>query len=411
MSEEVFPGGIAEGGTDEIGGMLRAVGGHEVGPHVVVGAPNVDVVHEGIGNLCGGDESQGTILVAMERLGETFSVDTTIVEPSRETVVRHDIGEVRIGQFLDEADAVVRLAPKFFGTMVTVLKEESAAVDGIVDGVARCAPVGEVRHGLGDIIATARPEIVEYGVRVLVCGPAASRCTFINGILADGVLAKFVFPETVHDFRAKLEPAFQLESHGSDGLVVEVGIGGRLAFVVEVFLNHVIHLVVVASRDARHNDFGHVAIVHHRIGMVGDIGIIAVATRMVVHRVGDDALGAVRVVVAQNEHCCGWHVPSIVGVADEVSNGRKVVAAAFAHGETLGGDALLNPEFFDAVGQRDEFVVVGCDNHVLATCLAVFIMLAKSFAVIDLRQYIMVEDNILKDLIPFRGTITRVAIL
>ena len=87
LSEEEFSGCVAEGGTDEVGGMLRAVGGHEVGPHVVVGAPNVDVVDEGIGDLRCGDESQGTILVAVERLGETISADTTIVEPAREAIV------------------------------------------------------------------------------------------------------------------------------------------------------------------------------------------------------------------------------------------------------------------------------------------------------------------------------------
>ena len=83
LSEEVFSSGVAEGRADEVGGMLSAVGRHEIGPHVVVGAPYVDVVDEGIGDLGGGNESQGAILVTVERFGETLSVDTTIVEPAR----------------------------------------------------------------------------------------------------------------------------------------------------------------------------------------------------------------------------------------------------------------------------------------------------------------------------------------
>ena len=47
-AEEVFSSSIAESRTDEIGGMLRAVGGHEVGPHVVIRAPNINVVDKGV---------------------------------------------------------------------------------------------------------------------------------------------------------------------------------------------------------------------------------------------------------------------------------------------------------------------------------------------------------------------------
>ena len=139
---------------DEVGGMLRAVGRHEIGPHVVVGAPYVDVVDEGIGDLGGGNESQGAILVTVERFGETLSVDTTIVEPAREAVIRHDVGEVLVGQPLDVANAVGRLAPKLFCAMVAVLDDEGSFIDGFIYRVASGTPVGEVRHGLWDIVAT-----------------------------------------------------------------------------------------------------------------------------------------------------------------------------------------------------------------------------------------------------------------
>ena len=39
-------------------------------------------------------------------------------------------------------------------------------------------------------------------------------------------------------------------------------------------------------------------VAHHRIDMIGDIGVVAIATWMVVHGVGHDALGAIGVVVA-----------------------------------------------------------------------------------------------------------------
>ena len=135
------------------------------------------------------------------------------------------------------------------------------------------------------------------------------------------MLAEFVFHETVHHLRAKLEPTLQLESHGGDGVVIEIGVGGGLALIVKVFLDHVVQLVVVASRDAPYDDFGHVVAAHHRVGVVGDIRIVAVAARMVIQRVGNHAFGAVSVVVAQNEHRRRWHVPCVVGVADEILDG------------------------------------------------------------------------------------------
>ena len=71
----------------------------------------------------------------------------------------------------------------------------------------------------------------------------------VDGILTYGLFAEFVSPETIYYLRAKLEPTLQLESHGSDRVVVEVGVNGRLTLIVEVFFDHVVHLFVVASRD------------------------------------------------------------------------------------------------------------------------------------------------------------------
>ena len=113
------------------------------------------------------------------------------------------------------------------------------------------------------------------------------------------MLAELLFEEAVHHLRAELEPTLQLETHGSNGVVVEIGVGWGLALVVKVFFDHVVHLGVIASRDTAYDDLRHVIVAHHCIGMVGDVRIVAVATRVVVHGVGDDALRAVGVVVAK----------------------------------------------------------------------------------------------------------------
>ena len=98
LPEEVFSGCVAKGRMNEVCGVLRPVGGHEVGPHVVVGAPNIDVVDEGIGDLSGRDESQSPVLMAVEDLGEAFVAScTAIIEPTCEAVIRHDVGKVGIG--------------------------------------------------------------------------------------------------------------------------------------------------------------------------------------------------------------------------------------------------------------------------------------------------------------------------
>ena len=141
--------------------MLCAVGGHEVGPHVVVGTPNIDVVYKGVGDLSGRDETQCTMLMAVEDLGEAFvATCTAIVEPTCEAVVRHDIGEVFIGQAFDITNAVAWLAPKFLGAVVAVLDEEGAFVDGFVHHVTCRVPFGEVRHGLWNVATACRSEIV-----------------------------------------------------------------------------------------------------------------------------------------------------------------------------------------------------------------------------------------------------------
>ena len=120
----------------------------------------------------------------------------------------------------------------------------------------------------------------------------------VDGVLADRVFSELQFPESVHHFGAELEPSLQLESHGSDGVVVEVGVGRRCAFVIKVFFDHVVHLLVIASRDTAYDDLGHVVVAHHRIDVIGYVGVVAVATWVVVHGVGYDALCAISVVVA-----------------------------------------------------------------------------------------------------------------
>ena len=84
---------------------------------------------------------------------------------------------------------------------------------------------------------------------MFVSRPTAAWCALVDGVLADRVFAELQFPESVHHFGAELEPTLQLESHGSDGVVVEVGVGGRRALVIKVFLDHVVHFLVIASCD------------------------------------------------------------------------------------------------------------------------------------------------------------------
>ena len=113
--------------------MLCAVGGHEIRPHVVVGAPYVDVIDERIGDLGGGNESQGSVLVTVEYFGEAaFATSSAIIEPACEAVVRHDVGEIGVSQSFDIADAITGLAPNLFCTVVSVLDDEGSLVDGLV---------------------------------------------------------------------------------------------------------------------------------------------------------------------------------------------------------------------------------------------------------------------------------------
>ena len=193
-------------------------------------------------------------------------------------------------------------------------------------------------------------------------------------------------------------------------MVVEVRIGGRLTLIIKVFLDHVVHFVVVAPRDTSQDDLGHVVAAHHRIDMVGDVRVVTIAAWMVVHGVGHDALGAIRVVVSQKEHSRRGHVPSVVGGTDEIPNGSLGVATALRNGEDLRGNALLCPEFLDAVGQLDEFLIVGRDDHVFAACLAIFVVFASSLAVIHHRKHITVEEHVAQDLVPFWSAVTDVAI-
>ena len=184
-----------------------------------------------------------------------------------------------------------------------------------------------------------------------------------------------MFPESVNHLGAQLEPALQLEAHCRDGIVVEIRIGGRGTLVVQVFLDDMIHLVVVASCDTTNGDVRQVVVVHVGIFVVGDVGIVALVW-VVVHGIGDDALGAVGVVVAKQKHRLRGHIPSVVGVADEVSDGGLVVASAVIHSEDLGGNALVGPELLDAVSQRDKAFIVRRDDHVQAAGLTVRIVLA-----------------------------------
>ena len=168
LVEEVFAGDIAEGGKDEVVLVPSAVGGHEVGPEVVVHTPNIHVVDERVRHLGGGDDAQRTVLMTMENLGETaFTTGASIIEASSQAVVRHDVSQVVVGQMPDGTDAVTWLAPKFFCSVVAMLHQESTAVDGLVDLVASAVPFGEVRHVLGDVATSIGAEIIDNCIGVV----------------------------------------------------------------------------------------------------------------------------------------------------------------------------------------------------------------------------------------------------
>ena len=80
------------------------------------------------------------------------------------------------------------------------------------------------------------------------------------------------------------------------------------------------------------------------------------------------------------------------------------------NGEDLCGNALFGSELLDAVGQRNEIFIVGGNDHVFATCLTVFVVFAETFAIVHLGQHITVEDDVLQDLVPFRGAVAEVTI-
>ena len=114
--------------------------------------------------------------------------------------------------------------------------------------------------------------------------------------------------------------------------------------------------------------------------------------------------------VAKNKYSRWRHVPTVVCVADKATDGRWVVATALRHCKDLSRDALLGPELLDAVGQRDEVFVVGRDDDVFATRLAIFVMFAQAFSIVHFGQVVAVEDDVLQNLVPFRGAVAKVAV-
>ena len=139
------------------------------------------------------------MLVAVKSLGEA-TVRAVVVETAGEAVARHDVGEVGIGQPVDVTDTVSRLTPYLFGAMVAMLQNESPVVDGFVYLVASAVPVGEVRHIAGDVSETVGAEVIHHGVGVFIRRPLIPGIALVNGVDADGLFAKFVFPKAVDDF-------------------------------------------------------------------------------------------------------------------------------------------------------------------------------------------------------------------
>ena len=150
LGKEVFAGHIAESGSPVafIFGIGTVVG-HELRVVLVVHAPSIGVVDEGVGGLRGTDAAYGAGVLSAagathEGLDEAAAV---VVEGAGLAVDGVDEGQfahiVHLGHI---AGAEVRLAPALVVAVVAVLQKHAAAVDGIHDLCSSTAcPTAEFR--------------------------------------------------------------------------------------------------------------------------------------------------------------------------------------------------------------------------------------------------------------------------
>ena len=214
LCKEVLAGHVAESRSPVafVAGV-RTVVGHELRVVLVVHAPSIGVVDEGVGGLGGSNAAHGTGVLSAagathEGLDEAFR---RVVEGAGLAVDGVDEGHlthvVHLGHI---AGAEVRLAPTLVVAVVTVLQQHGAAVDGIHDLCSGTAcPSTEFGRRGRNVAQSVGTKIVDHHIGVLVARPLVTRITAIDGIDTHGILA-LVAPIAAHHFRADLEPALCL---------------------------------------------------------------------------------------------------------------------------------------------------------------------------------------------------------
>ena len=212
--QEVFAGHVAESGSPVafVVGVWTIVG-HELGVVLVVHAPGVSVVDEGVGGLGGSDATHCTGVLpatgaAHKGLDEAFG---GVVEGTGLAVDGVDEGHLAyVVHLCHVAVAEVGLAPTLVVAMVTVLEQHAAAVDSIHDLCSCTAcPTAEFRWRGRNVAQSVGAKIVDHHIGVLVTRPLVTGITAIDGIDTHGILA-LVAPIAAYHFRANLEPAFGL---------------------------------------------------------------------------------------------------------------------------------------------------------------------------------------------------------
>ena len=183
-------------------------------------------------------------------------------------------GVVHLGHM---AGAEVRLTPALVVTMVAVLEQHGAAVDGVHDlGSSATRPTTKLCWCGGNVVHTVGTKVIDDNRGVLVGRPNVSRVAGVDGVDAHGVLA-VVAPVAANDLRANLEPTFSLPSQGGDGLVVGRGVHvGAGIFVFNLLAYHHLGFGRAGGHEAAEG--------HLRQQVARDIGVAVVSDAVTVTR-------------------------------------------------------------------------------------------------------------------------------
>ena len=203
----VFTVGICKTGTQIVrSGIIRAIAGIEIRVHAVIHAPDIGIIHKGIGYLRGAGHSKRAMLHPVESFAEALTAPIVF---SCQTVDGEYEGIHVVGKTGKISVAVGRLAPAGFTAVIAVLEDEASGIDsGIYTGsVAGPRQCGQIRR---DITQSGRTKIIYYHISVWIRRPAAARCARINRILANRLLVVNHCHVAVNYFGADCEPPLSL---------------------------------------------------------------------------------------------------------------------------------------------------------------------------------------------------------